>query len=305
MNLKQLYAILFFVVSLVAHSDVIHRMGKGETLEDVASMYGVPVDTILRLNPSASMVMYVGMELTIPGNHSNVRTDGTDGAYDLIASQYSVEEQLIMSQCKEGDGYLSVGDYNNAEKSYTNIIKLYGKGEYSCVNAYYGRGLSYYNRGKWGKAIDDFENAVSDYRCSSVVRDHCTKLLDNARKCREQEIQERNEFWGTLFATAAVVATTAIMANEQDGASPNTGNVGAGSVGEDYSDVDEPAETGNSASTSKSKSKCGACGGKGSTIEYVGNFGIDERPYCEECGKNVTSGHYHRTCTYCGGTGYR
>lgn len=51
------------------------------------------------------------------------------------------------------------------------------------------------------------------------------------------------------------------------------------------------------------KKTCGRCGGKGSTIEYVANFGINTNPWCEKCGKNVTSGHYHQTCPQCKGTG--
>ena len=55
--------------------------------------------------------------------------------------------------------------------------------------------------------------------------------------------------------------------------------------------------------TTPTKKKCGFCGGKGSTIEYTANFGIDTRPWCDKCGKHVTSGHYHKTCTHCKGTG--
>ena len=51
------------------------------------------------------------------------------------------------------------------------------------------------------------------------------------------------------------------------------------------------------------KKTCGRCGGKGTIIEYAANLGINTNPWCEKCGKNVTSGHYHQTCPQCKGNG--
>ena len=63
----------------------------------------------------------------------------------------------------------------------------------------------------------------------------------------------------------------------------------------DYDDLTpEPTPT---------KKTCGRCGGKGTIIEYAANFGINTNPWCEKCGKNVTSGHYHQTCPQCKGNG--
>jgi tetratricopeptide (TPR) repeat protein len=63
----------------------------------------------------------------------------------------------------------------------------------------------------------------------------------------------------------------------------------------DYDDLTpEPTPT---------KKTCGRCGGKGTIIEYAANLGINTNPWCEKCGKNVTSGHYHQTCPQCKGNG--
>ena len=73
----------------------------------------------------------------------------------------------------------------------------------------------------------------------------------------------------------------------------NYSSSGASSGSEDVSDT----------RSSSNKRKCGICGGKGTVIDDVPNFGIDTHPYCEECGKTVTSGHYHKTCSRCHGKG--
>lgn len=74
-------------------------------------------------------------------------------------------------------------------------------------------------------------------------------------------------------------------------------------TGTSYSSGSSTSKQYQSSETTSTKKKCGLCGGTGSTIEYTANFGIDKRPWCDKCGKYVTSGHYHKTCTLCKGTG--
>ena len=77
------------------------------------------------------------------------------------------------------------------------------------------------------------------------------------------------------------------------------------SLSSDYDNNNNSNEFKDSSNSSKKQSTCGFCGGKGSTVEYTANYGIEKDFYCDECGKTVTNGHYHRTCTHCGGKGVR
>lgn len=43
-----------------------HVIERGETLESIATRYGVTTEEIIKLNPDAAQFVYVGMELTLP-----------------------------------------------------------------------------------------------------------------------------------------------------------------------------------------------------------------------------------------------
>lgn len=171
-------------------------------------------------------------------------------------------------------------------------------------------GASYYNSGDYGKALKWFRKSIA-FPHSDENHNTLCGLIDDCESIQAQRREQRANLIAGLFITAVNTGLSIYQMNQQQKArrknmkSGNWNNYQAGGYSGNSSSEDsenEGDET-NLPSKPKSASSCGACGGKGSTIEYVANYGIDKNPYCEECGKTVTSGHYHRTCTRCGGTG--
>lgn len=171
-------------------------------------------------------------------------------------------------------------------------------------------GASYYNSGDYGKALKWFRKSIA-FPHSDENHNTLCGLIDDCESIQAQRKEQRASLIAGLFVTAVNTGLNIYQMNQQQKArrknmkSGNWKNYQTGGYSSSSSSEDsesDGAET-NLPSKPKSASSCGACGGKGYTIEYVANYGIDKRPYCEECGKTVTSGHYHRTCTRCGGTG--
>jgi len=191
--------------------------------------------------------------------------------------------------------------FNNSD--YKKAIDLYTQA--SIVNPssilFYNIAAAYYNLNKYPEAIDYLNRCLSHRPSESTkikainlkaASNHYQKLKDN----RKSEIAQ----YITAFAFTGIVSYFSHKASNRTQSSNNN------SVSTGYSQVDRSeASDEPDMVMPKKKGKCGFCGGKGSTIEYVANFGIDKEPYCEECGKTVVSGHYHKTCTKCGGTGER
>ena len=84
--------------------------------------------------------------------------------------------------------------------------------------------------------------------------------------------------------------------NSASGGNVGTYSGGSSSGGGSYS---------SSSSSSSQASRCGLCGGRGSTIEYTSNYGISKKEYCSQCGKDMMANHYHKTCQLCNGKGYK
>lgn len=69
--LKMRMAVVAAFITLCAATAVAqtarkHVIERGETLESIATRYGVTTEEIIKLNPDAAQFVYVGMELTLP-----------------------------------------------------------------------------------------------------------------------------------------------------------------------------------------------------------------------------------------------
>lgn len=197
-------------------------------------------------------------------------------------------------------------------KRWSDAQKLYKKAhdisaDYSSA---FNVGASYYNSGDYGKALKWFRKSL-EFAHSDESHHTLCGLIDECESIQAQRREQRANLIAGIFMTAVNTGLSIYQMNQQQKArrnsmkSGNWNNAPAGgySAGGGGSYDDDGGSESSAASPSRPKSKCGACGGKGSTIEYTANYGIDKQPYCDECGKNVTSGHYHRTCTRCGGSG--
>jgi len=261
-----------------------HVIERGESLEYLAELYKTSVDDIKQCNPSLDY-FYTGLEINIPISEQNT----------TVAIGTMQSAPYYTSLCEQADALLNGGDYKKAIKAYSELIDSYSS-SLPCTEAYYGRALAYYNRGKWKSAIKDFEVALNDENLSSSTRSQCKNLLSKARTNREQQLEERGQMWGQLFAVAAVTTASVISAKQQAKAanqkpsSSSTSSYGGGSNDDDDDDT-----------TTSPKKKSGSC----TSRRYnCGGSGI-----CAMCGGDgIMDGQFGQganshKCTNCGGSG--
>lgn len=195
------------------------------------------------------------------------------------------------------DAAFETGKYKDAAKFYSSALNLSPS-----PSLYFNRGVSYYNDSKYSDAIADFNMAL-DNNPSERVRDRAIDLIEKAEYYQGLK-EERNAQIGMaifgLAMTGLQIAVNNKVVKSSRNATPSGYSSSGTNVSENYS---ESFEEGGKETQNNTKKKCGFCGGRGSTVEYTANYGIDNQPWCEECGKHVVSGHYHKKCTHCNGTG--
>lgn len=54
------------MITMMAQTTTVHKVRKGETIEQIAKQYGVSVDAIRQANPNMGEYFYIGMNLIIP-----------------------------------------------------------------------------------------------------------------------------------------------------------------------------------------------------------------------------------------------
>lgn len=203
------------------------------------------------------------------------------------------------------DEYINQADLAFEEEKYKIAAEYYTKAIAVSPSAvlFFNRGISYYNMDKYTDAISDFRLALKS-NPSDRVRDRAIDLIGKAEYYQEQKEIRRLQIVQAIFGVALTGINYAIQSQAGYTSTP-TYNSNYSTQSSNSSSYDSYSNSSSNSSTSQQKQKCGFCGGKGSTIDYVANFGINEEPWCDECGKRVTSGHYHKKCTHCNGTGER
>lgn len=269
--------------------NIVHTIDRGETIDYIASVYGTSVEAIRVANPGLTE-FYTGMDIIIP-------VDKPSG--QLEEQKLSVQNSLF----SEAESLRQKGKYKEAVKLYDKI-QIEGK---TPLVVYYNRGKVQFERGKLNESITDLNYVIQNDSDGSYPG--AKNLLAEVKRQKEIKDAERQQMWaniGAALATTAQVAANVYVAHETEKAQrkalKNAGSATAVSTG-NYTEP-ESKETEPSA-PAKSKGQCGFCGGKGSTVEYVANYGIEKDFWCDECGKKVVNGHYHKKCTHCGGTGVK
>ena len=207
---------------------------------------------------------------------------------------------LFKADNKTADELLSNMDYKKAQKLYSQIINKYNATE-DCTDAYYGRALCLYNRGKWKSAIKDFQTVLNGGKASYTISKQCKELLADAQQHREEQLQNRAELWGGIFLTAATVGTSIAIAANQEKSQASSSSSSSYGVSTSTSDNENTSYTSSTSSASSGKSscpslkaargkyyccntgRCGMCGGDG-----LMDDGIEVNQF---------------KCTLCGGTG--
>lgn len=200
--------------------------------------------------------------------------------------------------------YIDLADIEFDKRNYKKAAELYGKAIAVSPSAslYFNRGVSYYNASKYYEAIADF-NKTLDSNPSDRLRDRSLDLIGKAEYYQEQKEYRQMQLASAIFGLAMTGINYAIQSSSKE-----SSNSSFQSTSNSYSSSSTSSSNNRSEDVSskpRQKQKCGFCGGKGSTIEYVANYGINTESWCDECGKKVASGHYHKTCTHCNGTGER
>lgn len=219
--------ILLWILSVVGLAAIAcpdhegHIVAPGETLEDIAWMYGTTIDRIIEHNPHADNGIFVGMELDVEGYATN--PTGLQTAY-------------IKRECDKAYNLLRQKENGKAIKEFSKVIKRFENTHYSCSPAYYGRGSAYYDENNWKKAIEDFAAVVGDPLSDPLTQASAESLLEESTLRREQQLEERREMWSGIAASLVVATANTYVAVEQSKAAgrsyPTTsaGGVSAGNI---------------------------------------------------------------------------
>lgn len=187
-----------------AQSFIDHIVQRGETLEFLASKFGVSEQDIRDQNEDFDLdILYVGLPLQIPIPEVG---DSPEEIERLIASK-SVTSSIL----NKANLLYNNGSYRKAAKLYTAAIK-----ENATSDAYYLRGRCYLYQGKYKSAIKDLEMANNGSDLSFSLKSSCESLLAVAHDKRDAQLEARGELWGSIFAVAAVTAATVATANAAD-----------------------------------------------------------------------------------------
>ena len=295
-----LLMVLFFSYCCVFGQDSItHVVQRGETIEDIAQNYGVTTDDLKTSNPDMDL-FYTGLVLCVPPKKIVESSDGDSYSSSLVMPSES-RLQAYLEEGKVADRLFEAHEYKKAQKKYKQIISEYGN-DLPCSAALYRNALCSYHREKWKSAIEDLLAVINNENCSNKVRNHCRELLEKAQSYRSQQLENRANLWGSLFATAAVVGTSVALASSRSETySSGGGNSGVSSSGVGSTSISSSSSVSSSTSTSSSScpslkvargkyycantGRCGMCGGDGLMDAGFGN------------------GANSRKCTLCGGTG--
>ena len=201
--MKRLLLIILFQMSLSigVAQQVKHIVQKGETFELIARRYNIGLNELMAANPDEE-ACFVGMSLNIPNE-------------SVKSNQIMIITPQEVSQLEKAADFIKEGRYKKATSLYSEVLKTS-----PTASAYFGRGISFYNREKYKSAINDFESAINSSDCTSELKDRCNKLIADAEKLRAEQHERRNNFWGGLTAivvgTAAVTATAAMSSNNSN-----------------------------------------------------------------------------------------
>ena len=291
---------LFSVISIQGQETIKHIVQRGETFESIAKDYNLSQTELQSVNYDMD-IFYTGLEINIPVKKPAMASSGADQSSDSD-EQFMNALSSYQYECDVADKLFEAKSYSKAQKQYQQIIKKY-KGVLPCEDALYGNALCSYNREKWKSAIKDLSAVAYNEECSQEQRDHCKGLLVKAQSYRDQQLENRSNFWGGMLVAAAAVGTSVALASSQSKQSSYSSS-STSSVSASSSSVSSYSSEGSSTSASSSSNsscpslkanrgkyycantgRCGMCGGDGCMDDQLGD------------------GANSHKCTLCGGTG--
>lgn len=303
--MKRLYVILLFgglfsVFNALGQEVSKHVVQRGESLESIAKDYNISTTELKNANNDFE-IFYTGLEINVPINKP---VSASNETYQLSdTAQYIKAYLSYVDDCEIADKFFVAHNYSKAQKQYRQIIKKY-KGILPCEDALYRNALCSFNREKWKSAIEDLSFVINNEDCSQNQRDHCKRLLAEAQSYREQQLENRSNFWGGLFVTAATVGVAYMNAKSEIKTASGTVASGTNAIDEDTNSYVETESDSEQTFKKSSKvcrrchgdGKCFQCHGKGIRTDNMFGTGVDPIHDCGVCGGDGK-------CHTCNGTG--
>lgn len=202
----------------------------------------------------------------------------------------------------QAEEFTDLADTAFEKKNFKKAAELYGEAIAlsPCASLYFNRGVSYYNAYKYIEAINDFYQTLNS-NPSDRLRKRSLDLIAKAEHYQEQKEYNQGQLASAIFGLAMTGVNYAVQSKPKGKYSRINNTSTRISSSSSYHNSEDIQNS----SVTKQKHKCGICGGKGSTVEYAPTYGIADEKWCDDCAKKVVNGHYHKTCTYCHGTGER
>lgn len=292
--------IVIFAISLVcvcchAQGFIDHIVQRGETLEFLATKFGVSIQDILEQNEDLDLdVLYVGLPLQIPIPELD---DSSEDLERFIAAKSSANSYL-----DEANTLFANGSYKKAAKLYSTAIK-----DNPSSDLYFLRGRCYLFLGKYKSAIKDLELANNGIDLSFTLKNTCRELLADAQNKREAQLEARSEAWGRVFEVAAIataVVLDAATTSSQSSYAPSTSyNSSSTSTVTSTPSTSSTTSTSSASSTTtrqcpscQNTKHCSQCRGTGFQTDNMLGTGQDPTKKCGICGGSGV-------CPKCKGTG--
>lgn len=208
--------IMFLMVSVLpSYSQQKHVVRRGESLEQLAQAYNTTVEEIKAANPNVKGY-YVGMSIVIP-------------VADKVL--YRLGNERDLSLYNRAMVYMEHGENKKAERLLTSIVE-----RLPSSLAYQQRGICFYHRGKYGKAILDFSSAMECEDCDDKTREECTQWQSGAEQLRTEREERACLVFDGLMEVGTQVAF-AILENQAAKENMNANNGGMLTPSKDVKDM--------------------------------------------------------------------
>lgn len=249
--MKRLLCLLFCSFALTAASaqtdtssnptTLVHTVRRGESLEFLATRFGVTPEQLSALNNDAD-AFYAGMRITLPfPNELRGKSDGTTPLDDDILSELYRYRDL----CIEADSLFAHSSFSSAHARYDEAIQHFD-GYFDCSGAKYARAVCSYHANDWETALREFDHVINSTSCSEDVlavakayREVCSQHEEQIRQRRyaaeEARKERRRERWRNIGAglvqAAGMVAQAYVQSKYETsggGGNASSGDLTAG-----------------------------------------------------------------------------
>lgn len=262
---------ILFLFSLSNIAQTKHIVQRGETIELIASRYGISVSKLKEVNPLIEE-FYTGLTLSIPPKPKSVesfveikkRKEATDKLFEQEASI----SQMISQSNGVWEGYVNsnrptYNPYWNDEQMMWNIQHAQLQ---TSANAFHNQ------------MMQSIQQIYSNYQPNYSWDNYQPNYSWNGY---QPSLSWDDFVPGVDYSTMPVP----VFDNMQTPIDVNT-NTSSPKV-----------------DTHRTLRTCQRCDGKRTIVETKGvsSFGLDK--WCSECNKKVSANHYHTSCPSCKGTG--